>query len=358
MYQWGKCGRAVATGPRKTLARTSRADGRDEDDVVNQTQGAPAGDSENGEAGADAALVARICWYYFKEGQTQDAIAQRLKITRKRVNRILGEARESGFVQITITDPVGACVELEALLVARFGLTRAIVVPAPMADTDVRAFIGAAAGRYVSQALPPGGALGINWGGTINAAAQNLKRRSGDGSRVVLLCGGLAQSTYINPFDNAAMMARALDATCYYVTAPMFAETAALRDALVASEPVRSVLAMARDLDVALLSAIDLSDQSKALEYGVISPETRRTLLEAGAVGDICGHYLTAEGARVAHPLTARIVNPTLADLLSIKERVLAAGGVQKVAIIRAALRAGLCHVLITDEDAAGALLA
>src|SRR5262245_64157184 len=76
---------------------------------------------DNGEVPVDAALMARICLYYFKEGQTQDAIAQRLKITRKRVNRILGEARESGFVQIAIASPIGPCSELESLLVATFG---------------------------------------------------------------------------------------------------------------------------------------------------------------------------------------------------------------------------------------------
>jgi DNA-binding transcriptional regulator LsrR (DeoR family) len=324
---------------------------------VSQTNGMPARDIEGGEVGADAALVARICWYYFKEGQTQDAIAQRLRITRKRVNRILGDAQESGFVQITITDPVGACVELEAGLVERFGLRRAIVVPAPMADTDVRGFLGAAAGRYVSEALPAGGSLGISWGGTINAAAQNLTRRTRDGSRVVLLCGGLAESTDVNPFDNAAMMARALDATCFYLTAPMFAETPQLRNALVASEPVRSVLAMVPELDLALLSAIDLSEQSKALEYGVISRETLRSLLDAGAVGDICGHYLDADGVVIEHPLRHRVINPSLQDLLAVKERILAAGGLQKIPILRAAIRASLCHVLITDEQTAQVLL-
>lgn len=313
---------------------------------------------ETGDEPADATLMARICWHYFKEGQTQDAIAQHLKITRKRVNRILGEARESGFVQITIVGPTGPCHELEAKLVTTFGLRQAIVVPAPMAGTDVRGLVGAAAGRYVSERLPPSGTLGISWGGTINAAAQNLTRRKGLDNRVVLLCGGLAESTLVNPYDNAAMMARALDATCYYITAPMFAESRDLRDALVASEPIRGVLAMVPKLDLALLSAIDLSEQSKPLEYGVIDPETWQSLRDAGAVGDICGHYLDAEGNPVEHPLTARVVRPALGDLLQVSERVLAAGGLQKVAIIRAAIRAGLCHVLIIDEDAARALTA
>jgi DNA-binding transcriptional regulator LsrR (DeoR family) len=313
-------------------------------------------ESEGASSDSHAALVARICWHYYKEGQTQDVIAQHLKITRKRVNQILGEARESGVVQITIASPTGPCSEFEARLVAKFGLRTAIVVPSPIGETDVRNLIGAAAGHYISEHLPSAGTLGITWGGTINMAAQNLKRRSDDGCRVVLLCGGLAESTAINPYDNAAMMARALGARCYYVTAPMFAPTEQLRDALVASEPVRSVLAMVAELDIALFSAIDLSEQSKALEYGVISRETWQSLRKAGAVGDICGHYLDSDGNVVSHPLTRRVIHPAMSDLAAVRERVLAAGGLQKVPIIRAAIRARLADVLITDEQAAIAL--
>jgi DNA-binding transcriptional regulator LsrR (DeoR family) len=304
-----------------------------------------------------AALVARICWHYYKEGQTQDVIARHLKITRKRVNQILGEARENGIVQIAITGPTGACSELEAGLIAKFGLRNAVVVPSPIGDTDVRNLVGAAAGQYVSDHLPAAGTLGITWGGTINMAAQSVRRRSEQGCRVVLLCGGLAESTAINPYDNAAMMARALGARCYYVTAPMFAATEQLRDALVSSEPVRSVLAMASELDIALLSAVDLSEQSKALEYGVIPRETWQSLRDAGAVGDICGHYLDIDGQGVAHPLTRRVIHPAMGSLLKARERVLAAGGLQKVAIVTAAIRARLADVLITDEQAAIALL-
>lgn len=305
----------------------------------------------------DAAMAARICWHYFKEGQTQDAIANRLNLTRKRVNRILGEARERGLVQITIQQPLGICSELEARLAQRFGLARAIVVPSPIGDADVRAMVGAAAGEYVSAQLAAGAALGITWGGTINAAAQSIRKRSDQGNSVVLMCGGLAESTSINPYDNASMMARALDARCHYLTAPMFAASRELRDALVESEPVRSVLAMVPKLDMALLSAIDLTEDSKALEYGVISRGDWRSLRSAGAVGDIGGHYLGADGNLIEHPLGTRVINPTIKSLLSIPHRVLAAGGTAKIGIIRAAIKARLCHVLITDENAAAALV-
>ena len=171
------------------------------------------------------------------------------------------------------------------------------------------------------------------------------------------MTGGLAESAPINPYDNATMIARALGARCYYLTAPMFAETAKLRDILVASEPVRSVLAMVPSLDVALLSAIDLSEQSKALEYEVISRETWASLLKAGAVGEICGHYLDASGRPLRHPLVQRTIHPPIEDVLKIRHRILAAGGKHKVPIIRAGLLAGFGQVLVTDEAAACKLL-
>jgi len=314
-------------------------------------------DRDETDDGFDAAMAARICWHYFKEGQTQDAIANRLNLTRKRVNRVLSEARERGLVQITIQHPLGIYSELEARLIELFGLQQAIVVPSPIGDTDVRAMVGAAAGEYVSNHLAPGAALGITWGGTINAAAQNIRRRTEQNNSVVLLCGGLAESTSINPYDNASMMARALGARCYYLTAPMFAASTELRHALAESEPVRSVLAMVPKLNMALLSAIDLTEQSKALEYGVISRNDWRSLRAAGAVGDICGHYLDTEGNMVAHPLAMRVINPPIKSLQAIRLRVLAAGGLVKVAIIRAAIKAKLCHVLITDDKAAAALV-
>lgn len=311
---------------------------------------------ENRHIAEDDALMARICWHYFKEGQTQDAIARHLQITRKRVNQILGAARTSGFVQIKLPQHIAVRTDMECYLQDKYGLQRAIVVPTPLEGTDVRTLVGAAAGQYVSENLPCPGKLGISWGGTIHAAAQNFGRRTDSGDRVVLLCGGLAESTMINPYDNAATVARALNAKCSYVTAPMFASTSELRDALVNHEPVKSVLEMASTLDIALLSAIDLSEHSKALEYGVIDEASRRSLLAAGAVGDICGHYLNAQGHPVDHPLARRAINPSLEHLRQARQRVLAAGSLHKKEIILAAIRAGLCNVLICDESVGQAL--
>lgn len=177
-----------------------------------------------------------------------------------------------------------------------------------------------------------------------------------DSEVVVSLVGGVARSGPINPNDNAAMMARALGAPCRHVTAPMLADSPKVRAAFMQSESVASVFALVPKIGMALLSAIDLTSESKALRYEVISHAQWTTLRNAGVVGDIAGQYLDADGRAVPNPISALIVAPALADLKRIKLIVLAAGGANKAPIILAGIRAGLCHVLITDEAAATAL--
>ena len=306
---------------------------------------------------AEPRLAARIAWYHFQEGLTQSAIADKIGLSRARVNQIIGELRASGAVQLRINTPHGACIELEAALREQFALREAIVVPAPAAETDVRRVTGMAAGQFLSDAIRDGDVVGVGWGGTIDAAASAMARKNGRRNTVVSFCGGFPKSTPVNPYDVAARFARILHGPCYYVTAPMFADSRSMRDALIDSHSVRAAMDQVRCVNIGLVSTVDLSPESRSLEYGLISEELRQSLLEAGAVGDICGHYMTADGSPVDHEINDLIVAPPIDDLLAVPHLVLASGGDAKVPIIRAALRRGFAHTLIVDEDAANALV-
>src|SRR5712675_411912 len=61
----------------------------------------------------DEQLRVRVAWLYFMEGLTQADIAAKLGITRLRANRLLGEARESGLVNIQVNARLSGCVALE-----------------------------------------------------------------------------------------------------------------------------------------------------------------------------------------------------------------------------------------------------
>src|SRR3954462_167779 len=78
---------------------------------------------------SEAHVQARVAWYYYVGGMTQQDIADRLGLTRLRVNRIVGQARADGTVRIDIRMPLASCVALEERLRARYDLKHVTVVP-------------------------------------------------------------------------------------------------------------------------------------------------------------------------------------------------------------------------------------
>jgi DNA-binding transcriptional regulator LsrR (DeoR family) len=76
-----------------------------------------------------------------------------------------------------------------------------------------------------------------------------------------------------------------------------------------------------------------------------------------GAVGDALGVVIDAEGQPIAHPINERVIGIGLDDLGAIPNVILAAGGPQKVPVVRATLKRGVIKTLVTDEATARALL-
>ena len=75
-------------------------------------------------------LINTVLTLYYMEELTQADIAQRLGLSTAKVNRLLQQARELGYVNISIRTPFQQLFDLEARLKAVFGLQEAIVIPA------------------------------------------------------------------------------------------------------------------------------------------------------------------------------------------------------------------------------------
>ena len=117
----------------------------------------------------------RIAWLYYVEGMTQDEVANLVGMNRSRVLRILAAARQDGTVQIRVTTRTSHCVELERALEDRWSLTRAIVVPEPQDESQLRAIIGAELGAYMSQAVTSNMTVGLGWGKTLTSGVPARK---------------------------------------------------------------------------------------------------------------------------------------------------------------------------------------
>ena len=300
----------------------------------------------------------RIAWLYYIEGLTQERIGRALGLTRGRVNRLLAECRERGIVNFQIRSKLARAVELERALIKKFGLSHTVVAPSPVHERDVPNVVGTAAGQHLPAWLRAGQSLGIGWGKTMHAMSRALARSSVPRLKVVSMFGGLPRSATINPYDIASRVAELLHAECYFLNAPMVGSsdpsTRALRGHHLLQESFRRMLGV----DLALISVGHLGAASTNVEFGIITEKTRRSLIAAGAVGDIFGYYVDAQGVAIKHPANRMVVMPPLERLGRIPRLVLVSGGVAKVPILRAALRLGRIDTLVTDEAAAERLVA
>lgn len=302
--------------------------------------------------------MVRCSWLYYAEGLTQQEIAERLGISRLRVNRLLKLARETGVVQISIHHPGVRLAELEGRLQRRFGLPRAVVVPAPADPGQLKRTLGRAAATYLERALRPGDCLGVTWGTTISEAAQQLAPRTVPDLRVVQMTGGLTPDAgEINPFDVARRIADVLGARCYYLYTPMFVSRPEVCEALMSERFVAQVLEQARRATHVLSGVGEMGPTSTFYRFGYLDKETMDELAARGAVGSMLARFYDAEGRPVDSDLDRRTVAIRLEELRAIPDVILVAGGAEKVAAILGALRGGYVKTLITDATTARMLL-
>jgi DNA-binding transcriptional regulator LsrR (DeoR family) len=300
----------------------------------------------------------RAAWLYYMEGLTQADIAKQLRLTRLRVNRILAQARENGFVSIKINSRLDDCVRLERLLVEECGLRHAVVVPTPK-DRDLLApVIGRAAAEFMSGFLEENKArgLGVGWGATLRETVRHLRSTRLPALKVSSMMGGLTHGSEINTFNIASEFAGRLGASCHYLAAPIYAATPKSRDTILAQEVFVQSFDIVRLTDLAILSVGDLTRRSLLIRYGLPSDVPVEELARRGAVGDVMGQFLDAEGRPIEHEINRRAIALPLDELRRIPTVILASGGANKAPIIAAAIRARLVSVLVCDERAAQAV--
>ncbi len=302
-------------------------------------------------------LRARIAWYYYVAGLTQQEISERLGIARARVNKIAGQLRADGSVVVEIRLPLVSCVELEEKLKDRFGLKSVTVVPTVGDDEQQRRMIGAAASTLLDTLITDGQCISVGWGRTLSTSIKQLRARQLTDCSVVSLMGGLAHGSEMNTFEVSTELAKTLGADCYYVTAPIYCPSIENREILLTHSGVNEVMERARKSDLAIVSCGDMSLRTKLI--GIDSVYQRLPELAAtGAIGEMLGTFLDADGTPIDHVLNHTVIAMPPAYLKTIPHSILISGGMYKADIIQAILSAGYVNCLVTDEAVAQWLVA
>ena len=301
-------------------------------------------------------LRARAVWLYHVEGSTQTDIAAQLGINRVMVVRLLADARRRNEVRVTISVPLADLIELERVIEIRYGIGRVIIAPFADPDGDPVRVIAAAAGNFISGLMKSGMTVGVGWGRTLYNTLPFITGATLEDFRVVSLLGGIAAARRFNPAEFAWQFTELFQGEGFLIPAPAVVDSPETRHALLERCGLAAIFEMAAKLDVALLSVGGITALTTSYRTGYITEADRRSLIEAGAVGDVLYNFIDDTGALVKHDVNDRVISANLAHLRKTTERVLISGGRDKKIALRAAISTLGPTTLITDEQSARSL--
>lgn len=309
----------------------------------------------------DELLSIRAAELYYEENLTQEEIGRSLRITRWKVGRLLTQAKDEGFVRIEILHSRARRPQLERRLRDERGLTDAVVVSrvGVRSEDEVQQRVAQAAADYLTGLQPRPRVLGVSWGRTLADIAHHLRDGWSAGTDVVQINGGVSVSSRPGTAAATAVgIAQKGGGSAALLPSPAILEQRATKEAIEADRVVAHVLELARSADVYLFSAGAADHRSVHVDSGYLTTGDIDRLVAAGAVGDVLGRYIAADGHVVDAALDARTVGLSLDELRAATVAVAAIAGEAKRDIAAAVVGAGLCTVLVTDESTARHLLA
>ena len=294
---------------------------------------------------------------YFLDGATKSEIAAELGLSRFKVARLLDDALRDGIVRIEIDSVPEIDVVLSRELAVAHGIRSAVVVRTVDGPPDFqRSQLGRTAAMVLAEALDDDDVIGISWGRSLHAMVGQLPQMPA--CDVVQLVGIVPSlELNVNSLELVRRLAGRAGGAVYALYVPLIVESPEVAAALRGDPHVRRTLAMFPKVTRALVG-IGAWEDGGSTARAALSPEDAAAVDRAGAVADCCSILLDRNGREVrAAGIPERSISITADELRKVPDVIAVSGGAAKVDAIRAALRSGLVHRLVTTEETARRLL-
>ena len=310
----------------------------------------------------DANLLVKVAKLYYEEGLTQIEIAQKMRLSRPKISRLLTEARNEGVVQITVNSMPDSFEELERDLEIRFGLKDSLVVKVENPDdpAEVSQTLGEFAAQYFDRVVQEGDLVGFSWGRTMSAMADSIQPVKLRKMHVVQMVGGLGDPlSDVHAADIARRVAQKVNASMLSVMpAPGIVDTVDMCTALRNNRQISYALELSAKVDIAFVGIGSFRDDALLMRNEeIITWAEVEPLIQRGAVGDLGLHFFDKTGKSLNSEIDQRVIGIDLEVYRDLDRVVAVAGGSQKYDAILGAVRGKYTNVLITDELTARHLL-
>ncbi len=302
--------------------------------------------------------VLHAAWLYYQDELNQSEVADILGVSRASVIKYLQQAREEGYVHITLNQQRYTTVQLALELKQRFQLRDVLLTPDDGGLHPLKQRLQIAGAGYLRETVTDNDVLGVAWGSTIFQMIQRIQPKALNNVTVVQMIGSMNSPSGFTAEECSASLAHKFGGQCVNLHVPAVVSSARLATELLAEPIIRKQFSMLEQCNKAVFGIGTCTQDNQMVHSGILSPEEMESYRTLGAVGILCGRFYDRHGRLVITDLDQRILGITLAELRQIPERILIGGGTTLLAPMRAALRGGYVTDLVTDEASALALLA
>ena len=195
-------------------------------------------------------------------------------VSRASVVNYLQQARDQHYIKIVVRPELLNSIELAQDLKKAFGLSECMVIPIDGGLRPASERIGKAGAQYLDEVLTNGDVLGVAWGRTVLALAENLPEKALPDAYVVQVTGSL-RSAYdgFAADECVAFIARRLHARSINLHAPAAVSSPALRDALLKEPTIQEQFTRIRSCNRLLFGVCTVKTNSLVFASGLISIE-------------------------------------------------------------------------------------
>jgi DNA-binding transcriptional regulator LsrR (DeoR family) len=310
---------------------------------------------EDAEGPAALLLTATVARRYYVDGANKSEIAAELDLSRFKVARLIEHARATGLVRIEFDDRGEFDLDLSLRLQAAHGLRHCVVVDGPDDGDLLRAGIGRAAARLLTEIVQSDDVLGLAWARTLLAMRSSLTRLAP--CTLVQLTGAMSRPDV----DESAVelvrdIARLSGGPAHTFYAPMIVPDAATATVMRTQPEIARALEMCGQVTKAVVGVGAWQPGLSTVADAVTEREWREGR-DLGVCAEIGGIQLDAEGAPVTTSLTDRLIGIDAGRLRAVDDVIGLVYGAEKADAVRAALRGGFVTSLVTHGAMARALL-
>lgn len=303
-------------------------------------------------------LAINVAKLYYRSDFSQQKIAQELGVSRPSISRLLQYAKDKGYVNIQIVDPVEDMSIMEQRLKDKLHLKDVKIASSTINDEEeIKKYISIAAAQYLDGIIKDGDIIGVGWGTTLYNMSQALISRSIKGSQVVQLEGGLSNSEW-NNYSREILenFANNFSTVAQYLPLPVIFDNKATKEQVDKDRYIKRILELGRHANIALFSVGTVRPNALFFRLGYTDIQEQEKI-QRNSVGDICSRFFDVEGRVCNRDLDERTVGITLSELRDKEYSIMISGGEGKINAIKAALKGRYANVLITDQFTGKALL-